>query len=82
MPVFLADCNPELDFSPLYLSLGKTITEQITMLLRIIIICKIRELDWKIPRVFLSCKIPFMPDHFPNGPKTPLHKGLGFFLKI
>lgn len=44
----------------------------------IIITLKIRQLDWKIPIVFLSCKIPFMPDHLPNGPKTPLHKSLGF----
>lgn len=34
--------------------------------------------DWKIPIVFLSCKIPLMPDHVPNGPKTTLHKSLGF----
>lgn len=65
-------------FFPLSLSLRKRITEQIMMFFWIIITLKIRQLDWKIPIVFLSCKIPFMPDHLPNGPKTPLHKSLGF----
>lgn len=67
-------CNPEWDIFSLQAL--ETSTEQITMLLRIKIICKIRGLDWMVLIVFLSSKIPWMPDHLPNGPKNT--KAWGF----
>lgn len=52
------------------------------MLLRIKIICKIRGLNWIILIIFLSSKIPCMPDHLPNGHKNTITQKLWDILRM